>query len=68
MQPRRQATLLIRVLPTCRAPLCSGRVYKAKLRGEFIAVKEIDLGASEANRRTFLTVCARGCDGSNGCQ
>ncbi|PRW39133.1 cytochrome P450 chloroplastic isoform C [Chlorella sorokiniana] len=33
----------------------SGQVYKAKLRGETIAVKEIDLGASEANRRTFLT-------------
>ncbi|KAI7840437.1 hypothetical protein COHA_005863 [Chlorella ohadii] len=32
-----------------------GRVFKAKLRGEIIAVKEIDLGASEANRRTFLT-------------
>lgn len=41
---------------TAPTPLCSGRVYKAKLRGETIAVKEIDLGASEANRRTFLTV------------
>ncbi len=39
-------------------PSRSGRVFKAKLRGEIIAVKEIDLGASEANRRTFLTVSA----------